>query len=385
MRKIISLICVTLILVLNLNCRNFKTNADETLEGTLKFEVYGKFNSDKTLATVDVNLRNSSSSNVNIESVCFYIKMLGKTTFDEGKFLVEGDGRYYLDDGYEIVNGLLIPETAIAVGSETVKIASLTFKLPDNFEGNEIPVQPYCDSENEWSAGIVDADTIALETPALEIKAEKISLNSSYLSLKEGDTAQLTAEIEPEYTTNKEITWTSSDDSVATVTNGLVTAVKAGTTTITASCGEKAAISSIEVTPILYYIDQQTGIRFDWEEGTMPSRQTFTVNDVSKEESVLDDVDSEHKVERILVFDITINGADENGNYDGYMSEGKLSNGNVRITIPMKLINETLGEWDVEDTILLRLNPGESDDVNCEGKYDKEKDAYVFETNHFSN
>lgn len=46
----------------------------------------------------------------------------------------------------------------------------------------------------------------------------------------------MTATVEPANAENKTVTWTSSDDTIATVdSNGLVTAVKAGTATITAT------------------------------------------------------------------------------------------------------------------------------------------------------
>ena len=50
----------------------------------------------------------------------------------------------------------------------------------------------------------------------------------------EGEEQTLVLSVLPEYATNKEVVWTSSDDSVATVDNGLVKAVKAGTVTIKA-------------------------------------------------------------------------------------------------------------------------------------------------------
>ena len=65
-----------------------------------------------------------------------------------------------------------------------------------------------------------------------------VTISSTYLSngkltLTEGDTEQLTAIVEPNGA-NKTVTWTTSNGSVAKVSpEGLVTAVKAGTATIT--------------------------------------------------------------------------------------------------------------------------------------------------------
>lgn len=83
------------------------------------------------------------------------------------------------------------------------------------------------------------------------IAPEGISLNKKSASLKAGQTLQLTATIVPSNTTNKTVTWTSSNTKVATVSSkGLVTAVAGGTCTITAktSSGSFTAKCTITVT-----------------------------------------------------------------------------------------------------------------------------------------
>ena len=62
----------------------------------------------------------------------------------------------------------------------------------------------------------------------------KVTLNKTSLTLNKGGSAQLTAKITPSDASNKTITWSSSNNSIATVKNGKVTALKAGTVTITA-------------------------------------------------------------------------------------------------------------------------------------------------------
>lgn len=79
------------------------------------------------------------------------------------------------------------------------------------------------------------------------IPVESIELNKTELALVEGDTETLTATITPEDATEKTITWTSSKESVATVKDGVVSAISEGEATITAKAGEKTASCKVVV------------------------------------------------------------------------------------------------------------------------------------------
>ena len=78
---------------------------------------------------------------------------------------------------------------------------------------------------------------------------QSITLNYGSLSVFVGDTAKLTYSISPSNTTNKNVEWTSSDTSVATVNGGTVTALKEGTATITVKTvdGGKTAMCNVTV------------------------------------------------------------------------------------------------------------------------------------------
>ncbi len=85
----------------------------------------------------------------------------------------------------------------------------------------------------------------AKATCAVTVKpvlAESVTLDRTEISATEGTTVQLTATVTPDNVTDKTVTWTSSDESVATVdATGLVSVLKPGEATITASCGEAKA------------------------------------------------------------------------------------------------------------------------------------------------
>ena len=92
----------------------------------------------------------------------------------------------------------------------------------------------------------VNAKTVEPEV----IPVSSVSLDKTSVELTEGDETTLTATVNPDNATNKNITWNSSDNSVATVVNGKVTALKAGTTTITVTTEDGGKTATCEVTVV---------------------------------------------------------------------------------------------------------------------------------------
>lgn len=86
----------------------------------------------------------------------------------------------------------------------------------------------------------------------VEIPATGIALDKTALELTQYESATLKATLTPADATT-DVVWKSSDEKVATVANGVVTAVGEGTATITAAAGELTATCAVtvkEVTPI---------------------------------------------------------------------------------------------------------------------------------------
>lgn len=74
---------------------------------------------------------------------------------------------------------------------------------------------------------------------------ESIALDTTTTRLLIGGTHQITATVMPEKAENKELTYTSDDPAIATVTSdGLVTALKLGTTKITVASKEDSSVSA---------------------------------------------------------------------------------------------------------------------------------------------
>ncbi|EGP5619846.1 Ig domain-containing protein [Enterococcus faecium] len=83
------------------------------------------------------------------------------------------------------------------------------------------------------------------------ISPTSVTLNKTTLSLVAGANETLTANVLPANATNKNVTWSSNDSTIATVdTKGKVVAVKAGTATITVKTvdGDKSADCALTVT-----------------------------------------------------------------------------------------------------------------------------------------
>ena len=115
-----------------------------------------------------------------------------------------------------------------------------------------------------WIALVLSAIIFTSCPPPPEaVAVTGVSLSQSRLALAIDESVALTATVSPENATNKNISWSSSDETVATVdTNGLVKAQKAGTATITVKTedGEKTAACSVAVKPVI----SVTGVKLNY-------------------------------------------------------------------------------------------------------------------------
>lgn len=79
------------------------------------------------------------------------------------------------------------------------------------------------------------------------VAVSSVSLNKSVLTLTEGSSETLTATVLPSNATDKTVTWTVSPSGYATVSGGSLTAIKAGSCTVTATAGGKSASCAVTV------------------------------------------------------------------------------------------------------------------------------------------
>ena len=110
-------------------------------------------------------------------------------------------------------------------------------------------------------------DKTATCTVTVTVPVSGVTLSQTEAALNISETLTLTATIAPGNATDKTVTWTTSNASVATVANGVVTAVAPGTATITATAtngtadtsDDKTATCTVTVSPAGYSVSLKSG------------------------------------------------------------------------------------------------------------------------------
>ena len=130
--------------------------------------------------------------------------------------------------------------------------AGLSLGTDGTISGKPTTAGTYTFTVTATNASGSDSEQLSITiNPAAAVPVESVSLDKTTLGLTEGETAQLTATVLPDNATNKNVTWSTSNASIATVdANGLVTAVSAGTAviTVTTEDGTKTASCTVTVT-----------------------------------------------------------------------------------------------------------------------------------------
>lgn len=96
-----------------------------------------------------------------------------------------------------------------------------------------------------WGGGSVP-DVPTPDVPE-DVPVTSVSISKNILTLTEGESETLTAVVLPADATDKTVTWSVSPDGYATVTGGVVTAVKEGTCLVTAKAGNCTASCAVTV------------------------------------------------------------------------------------------------------------------------------------------
>lgn len=141
-----------------------------------------------------------------------------------------------------------------------VTVPPVEFKKGFTVTITDINGNPYV-FETSKANTVYRSALLVMPAVTLEEYVASVTLSSSSLELYEGDSVQLTADIEPEEAADRVVTWTSENPGVATVgRNGMVTAIAEGETVIVASVGRVTAECTVYVSALAVsdasYIDE---------------------------------------------------------------------------------------------------------------------------------
>ena len=109
------------------------------------------------------------------------------------------------------------------------------------------------------------------------VAVESVTLNKTELALEVGGEETLTATVAPDNATDKAVTWSSDNTAIATVENGKVTAIAAGTATITAKAGDKTDTCSVTVNAAEPTVNGKTFIFYDLTSDDLSSEMLATM------------------------------------------------------------------------------------------------------------
>ena len=132
--------------------------------------------------------------------------------------------------------------------SEQVKALTGTILLP---VAGDYTVELF--NNRDWGKGSIKNVIITYDSdaPSSLVDVTSVTLNTKTLPLDVEEVELLTATVLPDDATDPSVTWSSDNESVATVSEtGLVTAVAIGTANITAQAGEKSDVCAVTVSAV---------------------------------------------------------------------------------------------------------------------------------------
>lgn len=246
MRKKIALLCAIIMMVTTIMPSFTVAEGEkeaqfkiETSAGTLTYavgdtvSVIAKLTSSKDISTMTtVMLYDSTKLELDASSIKANSVLLG-TLIDTS-----------IDGRVAITASDSTTENPMHIDGE---IFTVNFTVKEGAVGNTVIKL----SADEMYDGTIDINPITYDEASATLTIVNlctgITLDKDTLTIARGETATLTATVEPADTTDK-VVWSSKDDNIATVKDGVVTAVGLGETTITAACGDKTASCKVTVT-----------------------------------------------------------------------------------------------------------------------------------------
>ena len=144
-----------------------------------------------------------------------------------------------------------------------------------DFAGDhEITMKTINFSDIKGKRTILPDVTTKVTGPAAGVAVTGITLDKATAEVTEGESLTLVATVAPDNATDKTVVWSSSDETVATVKDGVVTTLKAGEATITAKAGEQTATCVVTVKAKVIAV---TGITLDKATAEVTEGESLTL------------------------------------------------------------------------------------------------------------
>ncbi len=182
-----------------------------------------------------------------MSTVSVNAEIYANSTAQAIKSLYDDPMTSYYADCYE-VGGKYYPNMMVSANyafSQGNYLNEMEFDIEEGTTSLTIGMR---NTENQSSNWMI-MDNWKLEYYGDAVTVESITLSATSLNMTVGQTAELTATIQPTDALVQTLSWSSSDASVATVDdNGLITAIGAGSATITASaCDGSGVVASCTI------------------------------------------------------------------------------------------------------------------------------------------
>lgn len=183
----------------------------------------------------------------------------------------------YMMSNYDVTTGVFGCAVTTNGKSVAFNVLKLTLKAKDTNVGeNSISLTNVTISNVAGDANLNYATTVApvtVTTSVPVVAVTSVTVSSKTLNLEVGQTRTLTATVTPDNATDKTVTWTSSNDKVATVVDGTVAAVGEGTATITATaangkkdtCKVTVKVPAHKHIPVAVPAQESTCMEKGWE------------------------------------------------------------------------------------------------------------------------
>ena len=236
-----------------------------------------------------------------------------------------------------------------------------------------VTAQPNTGAEGREASVTIKCGTVTQKftvkqagNPSATVAVESVSLDKTELTLEPGKSETLNATVKPDNATDKTVTWSTSDATVATVADGKVKAVKAGTATITAKAGAKEATCKVTVTAAVVAVesvklDKTTLQLIKGQEATLtatvtPDNATDKTVVWSSSDASIASVDQAGKVTAVKSGKVTITAA----------AGEKSAACEVTVTTPVESVTLNNTTLELEEgktfTLVAAINPKDADE-----------------------